>query len=291
MEVEKGHREWTDRARRRMGLAGGTAVLAVLAIVALSAGAGAAAPASVNSIIVVAPYSGAHGSPSSTLSTSGCASVRAPLAPSFHASMGSVGFASTTSAKTCPSSTGSSASVDQGMTVSVPLPSVSGNPHIRAHWAIAVNGGESLAIGRCAPGNITGNASFAGCYAYAYTSFEASAYLYDSTTGTYLYPNGTSYYAISNYSDYSVYCYNNSCTRSLYGGPGSISASTTLTFGFATHGLVAADQYVLVTSFYGYSFVETGSYGTGHLLHSSGSAYLNFGLFGDGGTLRSITVS
>jgi hypothetical protein len=286
----RGERSLRGRARWAAGL--GTGGVALWALVVLSTAASASAPPTANVVHVVkvvAPYHGATGVPSTTLSTTGCAAASSVLAPTFVAKTGVASFASSSGASTCRTSKGNYASTDQSIEMSVPLPSLSGTQHIRAHWTFSLSGGQTLNAGRCSLSGPVTSTSYGGCYAYTGASFGAYEYVYDATNGTY-FASTTSYHSWSNGTTYELSCYAGNCTTYTSGGPGSFTVSGPVTLSVLAPGLVASHHYVLVTTLEGSTYVDIAEFGTGHLHHAGGTAWVNFGLFGNGGTLESITA-
>lgn len=272
------------------GLAtGGFALVALMALL-LPASAALVPMTVVHTIRISAPYNGATGSPSSSSYTSGCGTSTIVTPAFFHWRTGQLGFSGTGATHLCSGGVSGYASTYESVWTSVPIVVLSGTNHITAKWTLKADGGQALHVGTCSmPGPNSNN--FSECFGYAASYLSAYSYIYDATNGSYIVPSGSngSWAGLSSAESYYQYCYGGNCTTSSSGTPGTFAFSGPMLLHFNAHGLVASHSYVLETTFYGSQYVSVGTY-LATLSHGYGQAWLNFGTFGNGATLDSVTV-
>ncbi|MCI4321047.1 MAG: hypothetical protein L3K18_05530 [Thermoplasmata archaeon] len=280
--------------RRHQGHWLGAMALGTFGLVALMAlilpVSAAVAPMTVmQTIKITAPYTGAVVSTSSSVSASGCGTSSLVTPAFFHWRTGDGGFSGSASSHTCATSASGYSSTYQSIYAEVPLVVLSGMNHITASWSIKADGGSSLHVGACAmpSGN---NSSFSECYASASSSLYAYSYVIDATNGSYFLPTGNGSWGVSSGASYTQYCYSGNCSTYSSGAPGTFSVHAPAVWHFKAPGLVPSHSYFLEFSFYGQEYADEGAYGA-TLGHSYGSAWLNFGTFGNGAKLNSIVIT
>lgn len=267
-----------------------TGSFALVAMIALLLPASAAmAPMTVtHTIRITGPYTGSTASPSSSVSMSGCGTASLVTPPFFHWRTGQAGLSGSSAAHVCASGLGASASTSESISTAVPIAVLDGTNHILVKWTAHFDGGQGMHFGKCTI-PVGGAINYAYCYAQASSSLSAYAYIYDATNGSYIYPSNSTFPSVSSSSYVFESCYSGNCSTYTYGAPGIFSFAGSVFWHFHGTGLVASHAYWLETAFYGSQSATVASYGAS-LGPSHAQAWLNFGTFGNGATLDSVTV-
>lgn len=278
-----------SRAHRWLGTAALGSLAFVALVVVLLPVSAMGAPTIYHTIRISAPFPGTTVTPSMTVSTSGCGTAAMVTAPFFHPGSGRGGFSGTSGGTSCASGLGGYGDASQSVTVSVPFSAMSGHNRIVEKWSLAVSGGTTFHLGKCAMPS--GNSStFSDCDVYASSSLEGYSYLYDATNGSYLANPLVAWAGLSNGTSSYQYCYSGNCSTFMTGGPGTFSFTGPVSWTFVVNGLVSSHTYEIETSFYATEYSDVSAYGaTFH--HTHASAWLNAGTFGNGISLNSITVT
>jgi hypothetical protein len=278
------------RAHRWLGTAAVGSLAFVALVVVLLPVSAMGAPTIYHTIVISAPFTGATSTPSMSLSTSGCGTATMVTAPFFHSGTGRGGFSGTAAASGCLSGLGSSGDASQTISVVVPFSAMSGHNRIVEKWSLAVSGGTTFHLGKCAMPAMNNSSSYSYCDVYSSSYLYGYSYLYDATNGSYIASPLVSWAGLSNGTTFYQYCYAGNCSTYSSGAPGSFSFTGALSWTFVANGLVSTHTYELATSFYGGEYASVSAYGA-TLHHTHASAWLNAGTFGNGLTLNSITVT
>jgi hypothetical protein len=273
----------TERPPARWRVLGGTCGLLGIALVLLFLPIAQAASAGSSGTSIRAPFTGATGYSSTTVSASGCGAARIVDQPFFDASTGGVGFAARAHATPCSPTFGDFGSASASETVLVPFSVVAGTISIHAKWTVDAALGAHVGAATCA----LANSSYSYCYASAVSELSAYAYVYDITSGTYLFSHDYWAGALAESSFYAS-CYVGNCSSS-FSGSQHVSVASNAIWSFRSLGLNPSDSYELEVSWYAtvsmydYTYLATLSGG-------GGSAWATMAGPGFGATLDAINL-
>lgn len=282
--LQKGIR-WAELATGGSGVA-----LAVL--VALSS---AALGVTFNSINHVAPYRGAIFSANNQV-VSICASKnRFGVTPTWNNGTGIGGWTSLSFSKSCVQALGGTSAGYAGtfLSIAIPIHVPNGGHSVQVNANVVFTASQSLHLGGLcpAPHLVNGNGyeqctlfsqwCFSGCF------YGPTPYLWDATNNTFVY-SSTTFPVHNNYTEDYNYttCSSNSCTYS--NGTTSVKAQSTVNTPFTWYfnsTMVKSHKYWAVISFNGFAYSSVMNYPA-----STATASLNFGSFGNGFNVTSVTV-
>lgn len=273
---------------RRLGSAVtlGVVVLALVGLV-LPASAALGRPASGPTIRLQAPFVGATSGPVSSATMTGCGHAANVTPAYFHGRTGIGGFSGISRAGLCGGTFGT-ATASYVIVTQVPIPSISGNHTISARWVVDASGAQSLHLGKCRLAAAS-NGTFSGCFASAFVTLSAYAYLYDATTGG-LIRASHGWAGLSNGTNFAHYCDGVRCFQRLVAGLGTFAVSAPAVWNFHAMGLVPTDAYWLVTAWSGMAYVDVGVDGAATFGPTHGVSWLDAGTFGEGLRLASVTI-
>ena len=260
----------------------GTALVGTVVLLLAPAGVGALPQLSLS-----APY---HGSVvrANMVSTSGCARAISPVHPQFSVALGRGGFTDRASARGCAQAGHYSSNLGYAQAeirVAVNVPITSSGPHqLVEKWNFTLSGAAQASLAACPKGT----AIYSSCFQFVESYAFADTYLYDSTNASYTWASG--FWHGLNPEVYNLtYYYNGSTTNQQVIAPGSFSATSFVSF-YVNATLDRKHTYELVTVIDGGVQCEFDTYDTAFHGVPRGSASFNMATFGNGITLRSITV-
>lgn len=275
-------------ARPSLRWAGAGAALVTL-LLSVSGGGGAVLAGTVS---LHSPYSGTLAANSIYGSVSGCvSSVTNPVKGHWAPSTGAVTMSGSAKAAACgATNSGSSANVQNGVTIAIPIPiSANGTHLVKLKWSFTVALTKSSKGATHCPPPVINSYGYGNsyCSVYAYASINAYVHTEDVTNGTYWYP--------SNYWSGVTNASNQYSSEYCNGGTCSFSNSSSNTYGgLSLHSFTwwmnvtasKGDRVIVVLNVNGYASVSAYGYP-----RASASAAFNLATLGNIGHVVWVQVS